>query len=142
MCNAPQEMPAEDEMDRRSPRMIATTLALLLLGGLSTRSLAETAQGIEFFEKKIRPVLAEHCYTCHSHQAKKPRGGLYLDSRAALLKGGESGPALIPGRPEQSRLIEAVGYKNPDLQMPPKARLPETAVADLAAWIKMGAPWP
>ncbi|HYT91692.1 MAG TPA: PSD1 and planctomycete cytochrome C domain-containing protein [Gemmataceae bacterium] len=131
-------------MDRRFAGTIAIPVTVLLfLGSVGPRTLADaTPEGIEFFEKKIRPVLAEHCYSCHSHQAKKPRGGLLLDSRDALLKGGESGPAIVPGRPEQSRLIEAVGYKNPDLQMPPKARLSETAIADLATWIKMGAPWP
>src|SRR5262245_39862057 len=131
-------------MERRFAATITILLTAPLVPGLvGPQARADaTPEGIEFFEKKIRPVLVEHCHSCHSHQAKKPRGGLYLDSRDALLKGGESGPAVVPGRPEQSRLIEAIGYKNPDLQMPPKARLPETAIADLANWIKMGAPWP
>jgi hypothetical protein len=103
---------------------------------------AEGTAGVEFFESKVRPVLAQHCYGCHSARAKKLRGGLRLDSRAALLKGGDSGPALVPGRPDQSRLVEAVAYGKVELQMPPKGRLPEAAVKDLAAWVKMGAPWP
>src|SRR5262249_25381514 len=98
--------------------------------------------GVEFFEKKVRPVLAEHCYQCHSAGAKKRRGGLSLDSRAGMLKGGDSGPVLVPGRPDKSRLVEAGGYRNVDRQRPPRARLPDAAVADLAAWVKMGAPWP
>jgi hypothetical protein len=70
------------------------------------------------------------------------KGGLRLDSRAALLKGGDNGSALLPGRPDQSRLIEAISYKNADLAMPPKGKLPDAIQADLAAWVKMGAPWP
>src|SRR6516162_3663604 len=88
---------------------------------------AAPAEGIEFFEKKVRPVLTQHCYRCHSGQAKKLRGGLRLDSRAAMLKGGDSGPSLVAGQPEKSKLIEAVGYKNIELQMPPRDKLPETA---------------
>ena len=70
-----------------------------------------------FFEMRIRPLLAEHCYSCHGEE--KQKGHLRLDSRAAMLKGGESGPAIVPGQPGQSRLMEAVRYQNPDLQMPP-----------------------
>ncbi len=128
------------------PRQACTgrTLSLLLAAtalGVPARA-ADGPAGAEFFESKVRPVLAQHCYGCHSARAKKLRGGLRLDSRAALLKGGDSGPALVPGRPDQSRLVEAVAYANVELQMPPKGRLPEPAVKDLAAWVKMGAPWP
>src|SRR5689334_22054446 len=77
----------------------------------------------EFFESKVRPVLAQHCYRCHSGQAKKLRGGLRLDSREAMLDGGDNGPALVPRQPEKSRLIEAVSYKNIELQMPPRGKL-------------------
>src|SRR5687768_7969321 len=73
----------------------------------------------EFFEKKIRPVLVEHCYACHSAKAEKVKGGLLLDSRAGLLKGGESGLVVMPGKPEASRLLTAVTYKDVELQMPP-----------------------
>jgi hypothetical protein len=96
----------------------------------------------DFFETNVRPVLAEHCYRCHSAQAKKLRGGLRVDSREALLAGGDSGPALVPGQPEKSRLIEAITYKNVELQMPPRGKLPDSALADLTAWVRMGAPWP
>src|SRR5262245_4724763 len=74
---------------------------------------------VEFLEKKVRPVLAEHCFQCHSTAAKKKRGGLQLDSRAAVLKGGDTGPAVRPGEPEKSLLIKAVRYGDPDLRMPP-----------------------
>jgi hypothetical protein len=96
----------------------------------------------EFFETKVRPVLVQHCYGCHSRQAKKLRGGLRLDSREAMLAGGDNGPAIIPGQPDKSRLVEAVTYTNVDLQMPPRGKLSEAAIADLTAWVKMGAPWP
>ncbi|HMF14655.1 MAG TPA: c-type cytochrome domain-containing protein, partial [Gemmataceae bacterium] len=98
--------------------------------------------GLEFFEKRVRPVLVEHCHQCHSTSAKKLRGGLLLDSRAGLLKGGDNGPAIVIGSPEKSRLLEAISYKNVDLQMPPKERLPGPVITDLAAWVKAGAVWP
>src|SRR5262245_19832578 len=77
---------------------------------------------VEFFEKKIRPVLTQHCYACHSMEAeknKKLKGGLYLDSAAALLKGGDSGPVLVPGKPAESLLLKTLKYDG-DTQMPPK----------------------
>ncbi len=98
--------------------------------------------GIEFFEKKIRPLLTSQCYKCHSTSASKLKGNLYLDSRDGLLKGGDGGPAVLPGHPEQSLLIEAINYTNDDLKMPPKTRLPAAAVADLKQWVKSGAVWP
>jgi hypothetical protein len=98
--------------------------------------------GIEFFEKKIRPVLVEHCYECHSSQSKKKRGELLLDSRAGVRKGGESGPVIVPGKPQESLLIKAIRHVDPELKMPPNGKLPEAVIADLEAWIKMGAPDP
>src|SRR5205085_7391097 len=102
---------------------------------------SSSAQG-EFFEKKIRPLLIDNCYKCHSATSEKLKGALKLDSREAALKGGESGkPAIVPGDPEKSLLIEAVRYGNPDLQMPPKKQLSAQQIEDLTAWIKMGAPY-
>ena len=98
--------------------------------------------GIHFFETKIRPLLAGECYSCHSVSAKKLKAKLYTDSLAGFLKGGESGPALVPGQPEKSKIIEAVGYKNQDLQMPPDSKLTDAQVVDLTQWVKLGAPWP
>jgi cytochrome c553 len=98
--------------------------------------------GAEFFEKKIRPVLAEHCHKCHSHKAEKLKAGLYLDSRDGFLKGGDTGVAVALGEPDKSRLIEALRYKNPDLEMPPKEKLPDEVIADFVEWVKMGIPWP
>ncbi|HJT76110.1 MAG TPA: DUF1549 domain-containing protein, partial [Gemmataceae bacterium] len=120
----------------------ACVLATALAVAAGARAAEATPDGVEFFEKKVRPVLAEHCYRCHSAQAKKPKGGLLLDSRAALLKGGDNGPALVPGQPEHSRLIDAVRYTDVDLRMPPRGKLPPQAVADLTAWVRSGAPWP
>jgi len=99
------------------------------------------AEGLAFFEAKIRPVLAETCYECHS-AAKKVKAKLHLDSRAGLLEGGESGPAIIAGNPDKSLLIKAISYHDPDLEMPPKKRLAPEVVADFVAWVKRGAPDP
>lgn len=122
---------------------------LALLGGLAaiswtalTRAADPDPAALEFFEKRVRPVLVERCYSCHSTGAEKLKGGLWLDSREALLRGGEAGPAVDLDNPEQSRLLVAVRYENPDLQMPPKGKLEERAIADLTTWIKQGAPWP
>jgi hypothetical protein len=97
----------------------------------------------DFFENKIRPILANNCYKCHSQQAVKVKGGLLLDTRAGWLKGGDTGPAITPGDPDASLLIKAVRYTDSDLQMPPRnQKLPDTAIDELIAWVKMGAPDP
>ncbi len=106
------------------------------VGGFA--SAAEPAQA-EFFEKKVRPLLDRHCQQCHGPD--KQKGGLRLDSRAALLQGGDSGPAVVPGQPEKSRLVHAVRYGDTP-RMPPKAKLADEEIAVLAAWVKIGAPWP
>ncbi|HVK59891.1 MAG TPA: DUF1549 domain-containing protein, partial [Candidatus Kapabacteria bacterium] len=98
---------------------------------------------VEFFENKIRPVLAESCYNCHSQKSEKVKGGLFLDTKDGLLKGGDNGPAIVPGDPDKSLLIKAVRYSDPNLQMPPKdKKLSSEQIADLEAWVKMGAPDP
>src|SRR5437868_1061956 len=91
----------------------------------------------EFFEKKIRPVLVEHCYQCHSQQSEKLQGKLLLDNREAARKGGETGPAVVPGDPDASLLVQALRYEN--LEMPPKGKLPAHVIADFETWIKRGA---
>ena len=88
-----------------------------------------TAEQLEFFENKVRPVLVTHCYSCHSAEASKLKAGLRLDSRAAILKGGDTGPAVVPGQPDESLLIQSVRYKDEDTAMPPKERLPQAQVA-------------
>jgi hypothetical protein len=117
---------------------VALGLLLSICGGPARGADA----GVEFFEKKVRPVLVQHCYPCHSAAAKKQKGGLALDSRPALRKGGDNGPALVPGHPEQSRLIRAVRHTDETLMMPPKAKLPDAVIADLEEWVKRGAPDP
>ncbi|HVV02488.1 MAG TPA: c-type cytochrome domain-containing protein, partial [Verrucomicrobiae bacterium] len=110
---------------------------------ISARAADITPAQRQFFEAKIRPIFADQCYKCHSHQAERVKAGLLLDTRDGLLKGGESGPAIVPGDPEKSLLIKAVRYTDPDLQMPPKGKkLSAAQVADLEAWVKMGAPDP
>jgi hypothetical protein len=97
---------------------------------------------LEFFEQKVRPLLEEKCLSCHSEKASKQKGGLLLDSRDAILKGGESGAAAQPGDPAGSLLLRAVQYQEPDLQMPPKERLSQNEVAILERWISEGMPFP
>src|SRR6266853_614377 len=100
---------------------------------------------LDFFEKKIRPVLVESCYECHSADAKKIKGGLLLDTRNGIAKGGDSGPAIVPGNPKKSLLLLTVQHADPDpdMVMPPqKDQLPDQVLADFEEWIKMGAPDP
>lgn len=115
--------------------MKAAHLACFILATLASAR-AET----DFFEKKVRPLLIKRCESCHG--AEKVKGGLRLDSRNGWARGGDSGPAIIPGKPESSLLIKAVSYADADLKMPPKARLPEEEMAVLAEWIRQGAPDP
>ena len=98
------------------------------------------AEGERFFESRIRPVLIQHCYACHSARAKSLEAGLRLDHRQGLRKGGESGPAVVPGDVEKSLLINALRYQ--DYEMPPKKQLPAKVIDDFVKWIKMGAPDP
>ncbi|MDB6111176.1 MAG: hypothetical protein JWR69_2926, partial [Pedosphaera sp.] len=123
-----------------------STLAAIVLGATSPVFGVETKlppEQLDFFEKKIRPILVDNCYKCHSHDSEKIKGGLLLDTHDGLLKGGETGPALVPGDPEKSLLIKAVRYKDKDLQMPPNDRqLPDDQIKDLEKWVQMGAPDP
>ena len=99
-----------------------------------------TTDQTEFFEYKVRPLLAKNCYQCHSEQAKILYSNLRVDGRAALLNGGDRGPAIVPGDPNSSQLIQAVHYEN--LKMPPAGRLSEDQIDALVKWVEMGAPWP
>jgi len=93
----------------------------------------------DFFENQIRPILVERCQTCHGDQ--KPKGGLRLTSREMLLRGGDTGPAVLPGKPDESLLIQAVGYLD-EPKMPPKQKLADAEVAKLKRWVALGATWP
>ena len=104
-----------------------------------------TTEQLDFFEKKIRPVLSEKCYKCHSEKADKVKGGLVLDTREGARRGGDSGPAVVPGSLDDSIIIEALRYTNKDFSMPPEksgGKLPDAVIADFETWIKMGAPDP
>ena len=114
---------------------------------LTALSRAAAEEGEAFFEKKIRPLFIEHCAKCHTPEGGKVKGGLRLDSREAILKGGDSGPVVVPGEVEKSPLIHAVRYTDEDLRMPPPKdgvdrKLSDAQIADLCAWVKMGAPVP
>ena len=93
----------------------------------------------EFFESRIRPVLVDNCLECHG--AEKHKAGLRLDVRAAMLKGSEAGPVVVPGKPEESSLIDAIRYEG-EVRMPPKKKLKDDEIAALSDWVKRGAFWP
>ncbi len=97
------------------------------------------AASVEFFQTKVKPLLEARCFECHGPEAKKLKGGLSLASRADALRGGDSGAAIVPGKPGESLLVKAINYV--DFEMPPKSRLPEGEVAILTEWVKRGAPW-
>ena len=127
------------------------SIALILSGVFACAASAQeagqpatelTKDRVEFFERYVRPVLAETCYECHSATARKLRGKLLLDSQAGIAKGGESGPVLVPGNVEKSRLIQAIRWTDPDLAMPPKGKLTPQQIEKLEQWVKMGAPDP
>jgi len=119
--------------------LAAGAFLLMFAGAMDAAEL--TSAQLDFFEKKIRPIFVEHCYKCHS-SGEKIKGGLLVETREDLLKGGDTGPAIEPGDADKSRLIEAVRYQNQHLQMPPKNPLSRDQVRDLEAWVKMGAPDP
>ncbi len=135
-------MPEMTNCDQRTTSRPCRVLSLscvltLLLAGYAGAD-EPTAEQIKFFETNVRPVLVEHCYKCHG--AEKQKSDLRLDSREAALAGGENGPAVVPGKPDESGLVEAINYDG--LEMPPDEKLPDEQIAALTEWIKMGAPWP
>lgn len=99
-------------------------------------------EGMDFFEKSIRPLLAQKCYGCHNAGSGVLRGALAVDNRDALLSGGSHGPAVVPGNPDKSLLLKAISYTDPNLQMPPGSKLTDDQVAAVRRWIQMGAPDP
>ncbi|HET6878755.1 MAG TPA: DUF1549 domain-containing protein, partial [Pirellulales bacterium] len=118
---------------------------LLLLVALSPLALpchvarAAMPEDIEFFEKRVRPILVEHCFECHCGGEKATKGGLRLDLRDGWSKGGDSGPAIVPGKPDESPLIQAIRYEDSALQMPPSGKLPQAVIDDLTTWVARGA---
>ena len=125
------------------PTRLCLAVAVIACPASAADGPALSPRDIAFFEKKIRPVLVAHCYACHSSKAaqvKKLRGGLWLDNRQGLRKGGETGAAIVPGKPDESLLLKALNYDS--LEMPPKEKLPDAVIADFREWIIRGAPDP
>jgi len=122
------------------PLPVGLFACLLVTSTLTAADKKPSPAQIEFFEKKIRPVLVKQCYSCHSAKAKILRGGLRLDNRQAVTRGGETGPAVLPGKPAESLLLQALKYDG--LEMPPSGKLPKSVIADFEAWIRQGAPDP
>ncbi|MSU51062.1 MAG: DUF1553 domain-containing protein [Opitutus sp.] len=133
---------------RTKPSLPAAALVAIFTLSISLRAAAPATPAIssgdlKFFETTIRPLLIDKCYKCHSKEADKVRGGLLLDTREALLHGGNTGPGIVPGKPDDSLLIQAIRYKDEDLQMPPKGeKLSDQQIADLTEWVRRGAPDP
>jgi len=117
-------------------------MLVLIVPFTSLATAADDAAGLDLFESKIRPALIEHCYECHSAKADKLKGGLRLDSRDGILRGGDSGAAIKPGDVDGSRLIEAIRYEIEDGEMPPDGKLSAGVIADFENWVTLGAPWP
>ncbi len=121
-------------------RFLTGALAMgLLVLRVQAAGARPTPEALEFFEKKIRPVLAQQCYACHA--GEKKQGGLQLDTKAAVLKGATAGPIIVPGKPEESSLIQALRYASAT-KMPPTGKLPEAVIADFEKWVTLGAPDP
>ena len=118
--------------------LAALMSAFLARPGLAADEPSLSPEQVQFFESQVRPILVEQCFNCHGD--KKTKAGLRLDSRASALSGGDSGPAIVPGKPEESPLVAAIKYEGPE--MPPKGKLPQRQVEALTQWVKMGAPWP
>jgi mono/diheme cytochrome c family protein len=128
---------------RCSPRskavMKALPLALLVALAMATSLLADDAKERQFFNDKILPVLKKHCFECHAKEAEEVKGGLRLDSRAALRMGGDSGEIIKPGEPDDSLLIKVLRYAEDDRQMPPRGKLDQAIIDDFVNWVKQGA---
>ena len=131
-------------MKKRFPINTIALVGGLLLAARPVAAQQEqplSPQELEFFEARIRPALIEYCYDCHSAEAKV-KGGLQVDGKVAMLKGGASGPSIVPGSPSKSLFIKAIIYTDPDFQMPPDEKMPDNVVADFQEWVRMGAPDP
>lgn len=115
-------------------------LALPTLAGAADDAAPVDPEKLAFFENKVRPLLVENCHSCHGPD--KHKGGLRLDSHAALMTGGDSGAIIEPGNPDGSLLVSAISYRDASLQMPPKGKLSDEQISILTRWVKMGAPWP
>ncbi|MCG3195756.1 MAG: hypothetical protein GHCLOJNM_00223 [bacterium] len=150
-CFAADPSPARSEEDTATLNVLVEALETLRADPASLETLRQNLQAgsvvptvdsrdLEFFEKRVRPVLADNCFQCHGPE--KQKGGLRLDGPEGLRDGGKSGPPILPGDPENSLLVRAIRYTDPALQMPPSGKLEEGKIADLVEWIRRGAPYP
>ncbi|MDH3717970.1 MAG: PSD1 and planctomycete cytochrome C domain-containing protein, partial [Planctomycetota bacterium] len=132
----------------RCLQAVAVTLVSLTAGAVGAGDKSSQSGAVKTFDpaavaftvSKVQPLLAARCFECHGPDTDEPKGGLRLDSRAMILQGGDTGPAVVPGQPDQSLLIDAIHYG--EFEMPPKSKLPEGEIAILMKWVEMGAPWP
>lgn len=123
--------------------LVSASVALIAAWNTSVHAEDEAkidSQQLEFFEARIRPVLIKHCYECHSAKSEEVKGSLLVDSSVGLMQGGDSGPAIVAGKPDESPLIEALRYEG--VEMPPDGRLPANVIRDFERWVEMGAPDP
>lgn len=132
----------QSRSSRREEALTNRKTSMSLVTSSATSQSNIPADQLEFFEKKIRPVLVDSCYECHSKESGRDKGGLVLDTRIGLLQGGSQGPALIPFKPTESVLLKAITWSDEDLEMPPEQKLPAHVIADFRKWIEMGAPDP
>ena len=142
---APSATPSTPPPARRRPMASPTPKAPTATPQPGTANQQPAAEGVAFFEKNIRPVLADKCYQCHSADAEKIKGGLVLDTREGIRRGGDNGAAVVPGNLKASLLIDAIHYENKDVAMPPKkagGKLPDEVIKDFEKWVQMGAPDP
>ncbi len=140
---APSATPSTPPPARRRPTASPAPTAPTATPKPGAANQPLAAEGIDFFEKKIRPVLADKCYQCHSADAEKIKGGLVLDTREGIRRGGDNGPAVVPGDLKTSLLIEAIRYESKDVAMPPKksgGKLADEMIKDFEKWVQIGAP--
>ena len=125
--------------DRPMSRTFLTVAVALTAVGMSRGESGSISQAdLEFFEKRIRPVLVAECYECHSDESEELMGGLRLDTRDLTRNGGDSGPSVVPSDLDNSLLISAIRYE--DFEMPPKGKLPDTTIRDFERWVELGLP--
>lgn len=117
-------------------------ILVAIFPGMLLASVGHAADGNAYFEEKIRPILVEHCYECHSEESGKRKGGLLLDRKEGWQLGGDAGAAIVPGMPEESLLVHSIRYSDTSMQMPPKSKLEPELIKELERWVAMGAPDP
>lgn len=141
----PEDGAPAAKTDQMAPTMGDASMGSMGSGMMGAAEAAISPEHKKFFEDKVQPILVENCYKCHSKAEGKTKGGLAMDTREGLRKGGDGGPSISPGKPEVSLMMTAISYKDPDMQMPPKStggKMSDDKIAILTEWVKMGAPDP